>query len=309
MSTEKPKKADVPRPSLGWAVIPVILGVIAFLLPPDGQSRGHFAQFLGRFHPLLVHLPIGLLVVVPFFEIIGALPRYSALRTAAGFLLPLAAASAILAAIDGWFLARFGGYGGALVTRHMWAGILLSFVTVIAACSRHALNERRFAAGWFYPLLLAVTLGLLTWTGHEGGNLSHGEGFLTKYMPGKLKTLFGVAEPEKPAAATAVPVKRDTSAYFTLVQPIFDKSCVSCHGPDKKKGGLRMDRYELVMKGGEDGAIVTPADAAASELIRRVTLPKDDDDFMPSDGHNLLTAAQIDTLRTWILWGAPGPSK
>ena len=55
------------------------------------------------------------------------------------------------------------------------------------------------------------------------------------------------------------------------------------------------------------GPALVAGDPKASEILRRVTLPRDDDDFMPSDGHNLLTADQIALLTQWITWGAHGP--
>jgi hypothetical protein len=82
---------------------------------------------------------------------------------------------------------------------------------------------------------------------------------------------------------------------------------VSCHRPDKHKGGLRLDAYAQLMAGGEDGAVVIPGDPAASEIVRRITLPPDDDDYMPSDGKKPLSAAEIQVIQDWIAGGAAGP--
>jgi uncharacterized membrane protein len=301
-------KPEEVRPSLMWAVIPAVIAIVAFLLPPDGTSRASFGQFLGRFHPILVHLPIGLLVIVPLMEILGASQRFRALREAAGFVLLIAAIASVLAAADGWLLARFGGYGGKGVIHHMWGGIALSFVMLVAAATRHELSNRRWALGWFYPIVLVAALGLMAWTGHEGGKLSHGEGFLTKYMPSAIRGWFGVAPAPVAPPVDVLAVPKDHSPYTVLVVPLFERSCVSCHGPEKHKGGLRMDSYAFILKGGEDGSIVTPGDPKKSDLYRRITLPKDDDEFMPSDGHKVLSSSEVETIRQWIAWGAPGPT-
>ena len=308
MDDKPDKKTPGVRPALAWALLPALAAALALAFPPDGQMRSTFGQFLGRFHPILVHLPVALLILVPLMEILGMTKRFKALREAAGFVLGVAAAGAIVAAFDGWFLARFGGYSGKTVTYHMWGGVILSAVTLIAAGSRHALSNRKWAFGWFYPIVLVCAVGIMSWTGHEGGKLTHGEGFLTKYMPTTIRGWFGVSLPlAQEPGQTSVAIK-DHSPYTTMVVPIFQRSCVSCHGPDKHKGDLRMDTYAFVMKGGEDGAVIVPGDPKASDLLRRVTLAKDDDEFMPSDGHKDLTPAEIEVLRAWILWGAPGPA-
>ena len=308
MADEKEKKPKEISPILGWAIVPVILAIIAFVLPPNGEARAHFGQFLGRFHPIMVHVPIGLLVIVPLLELLGMTPRFKALREAAGFILGLAAIAAVIAAMDGWLLARFGGYSGRTVTLHMWGGIALSFLVIVAAGTRHELSNRRWTLGWFYPLVLVCAVGLMAWTGHEGGKLTHGDGFLTKYMPGPIRGWFGVPPEPGPVAVDPTVAAKDHSPYTILVVPLFERSCISCHGPEKQKGGLRMDTYALLMKGGEDGSIVTPGDPKKSDLYRRITLPKEDDEFMPSDGHKVLSSSEVETIRQWIAWGAPGPA-
>src|SRR5436309_13043543 len=71
------------------------------------------------------------------------------------------------------------------------------------------------------------------------------------------------------------------------IQPIFSQNCFKCHGPEKQKGKLRLDSKEAAFKGGKDGPALVAGDASKSEMIRRLTLPKTDDDFMPSEGEPL----------------------
>ena len=107
----------------------VLLGLV-LLAPPDGSDRAALMQFVGRFHPLSVHLPIALLVLVPLLELVGRRQRFSYLLLSIDFLLGIATCGAIIAAALGWTLARSGGYSGPLVTQHMWAGVFVG----VGAC-------------------------------------------------------------------------------------------------------------------------------------------------------------------------------
>jgi mono/diheme cytochrome c family protein len=98
----------------------------------------------------------------------------------------------------------------------------------------------------------------------------------------------------------------DKVDFAKQIQPILEKNCVQCHGAEKQKGGLRLDTKEGALKGGKDATAIVPKDIPKSDLIRRVTLPSDDDDVMPPKG-DLLTKAQADLLRDWITQGAVWP--
>ena len=102
-----------------------------------------------------------------------------------------------------------------------------------------------------------------------------------------------------PAASRAVEFNRD-------VRPILEKSCYSCHGPDKQKGGYRMDSPSAALRGGDAHApAIKPGDSAGSPLIHLVAglVP---DSLMPAKG-DPLTAEQIGLLRAWIDRGAKFP--
>jgi hypothetical protein len=91
------------------------------------------------------------------------------------------------------------------------------------------------------------------------------------------------------------------------IQPILQKSCVECHGPQKPKGKLRLDSKEAALKGGKGGVSIEPGKADQSDLYRRITLPADNDDVMPNKGDRL-TKAQTDLVRDWINQGATWPA-
>jgi hypothetical protein len=92
------------------------------------------------------------------------------------------------------------------------------------------------------------------------------------------------------------------------IQPIFIKRCYECHGPDKQKNELRLDRKADAFRGGKSGkAVLVPGKSAESELIRRVTAT-DPEDLMPSKGEPL-TGEQVASLRAWIDQGANWPDE
>src|SRR6516165_8660290 len=96
------------------AAILLVTALVAFL-PPDGRECANWMQFIGRFHPLVIHFPIALFLLVPIFELVGRTPRFGHLRLASEVVLALATLAATAAAFSGWFLGRSGGYSGSLV--------------------------------------------------------------------------------------------------------------------------------------------------------------------------------------------------
>src|SRR5437763_7861639 len=93
--------------------------------------------------------------------------------------------------------------------------------------------------------------------------------------------------------------------YDRDVKPIFAKHCTSCHGADKQKSSLRLDRRAGALAGGDGGAAIVPGKSADSRLIKLVS--SDDPDVrMPPKGARL-TGAEIAVLQQWINEGAKGP--
>ena len=101
--------------------------------------------------------------------------------------------------------------------------------------------------------------------------------------------------------------KKDLT-YANDLKPLFDKSCIKCHGPQKPKGKLRLDSLEGILKGGEDGKVVVPGKSAESMLVLNIAHLGDPDDYMPPPRNKAnigpLTAEQIGLVRAWIDQGA-----
>ena len=95
------------------------------------------------------------------------------------------------------------------------------------------------------------------------------------------------------------------------IWPFIQKKCIDCHrapheeaGKKKEpKAGLRLDASWAILKGSENGPVLKPKDSAASGIYEAVTLPKDDDGFMPPKG-DPLTDAEVKLLKQWIDEGA-----
>jgi hypothetical protein len=298
LALERSKVLPNGRPTkLVWTVS-LLVSATLLLLPLvfrlDGKPHADWQQFLGRFHPLVVHLPIGLILLVPLLEVAGRVRP--ALLEAAMFVLSLSVLSCLLALTLGYLLAYGSGDAGAGVARHMWGGIALTIGVLLCALARPW-----WAAGGprgLYPALLAGVLLLLAWTAHQGGSLTHGNHYLTEYLPRPLKRLTGMHTVQ--ARTFAYP----DSFYARHVYPIFDSNCVLCHGEDKSKGGLQLDTFDLMMRGGQDGPIVIPGQAEKSLLFQRITLPTDHKRFMPAEGRAPLKPEEIAWIKAWIQQGA-----
>jgi uncharacterized membrane protein len=257
----------------------------------DGKPHANWEQFLGRFHPLAVHLPIGFLILLPILELAGV--SRSAFRETAGLVLPLALAACLFALTLGYLLAYGSGDSGPGVVKHMWGAIALTICVLACLFARPSwLSGQELRV---YPTLLVTVLLALVWTAHEGGSLTYGSSYLTEYMPTSLKRLMPGAGPE--TAAT-------NSFYAQYVNPIFDRNCVSCHGESKIDGGLRLDSYGRLMRGGRDGAVVIAGNPEQSILFQRITLPQSDKHFMPAEGRPPLKPEEIAWIKAWIQQGA-----
>jgi hypothetical protein len=283
----KPTRAQV----IAALLFSAALLLLPWLIKLDGKPHSDWQQFLGRFHPLAIHLPIGLLVLVPLLEIAGAKRR--ALRETAAFVLGLAFLATLGSLTLGYLLAYGSGEAGSTVTLHMWGGITLAIGTLLCILARPYWSAHSLP--YAYPLLLTGTLLTLTWTAHEGGSITHGSNYLTQYMPAPLKRF---------TPGSANNTWNATSFYAKQVHPILDANCVSCHGESKTSGGLRLDSYAQLMHGGTDGPAIVPSNPDKSLLLTRVTLPTSHKLFMPAEGKPPLKAEEIALIRAWIQQGA-----
>src|SRR5215472_15214330 len=150
---------------IGTAVLTVTLVLLPEIVKLDGKPHADWLQFVGRFHPLAVHLPIGLIVLVPVLEIAGRFRP--ALRESAAFVLALAAAACIGTLILGYLLAYGAGDTGSIVSRHMWGGIGVAVGLLLCLLARPTWSAESIAV---YPAFLGCVMLALLWTAHQGGS-------------------------------------------------------------------------------------------------------------------------------------------
>jgi len=322
-------------PRKPWLLTLVGLATIAALLilpgqagPPDGEKVPDMVRFLGRFHPVMLHLPIGMVSLALFLEIARFFTRKSERpQSGAGSLvLGLAAATSVIAVILGFLLYQGGGYETSKVAeRHMWGGIYFAcamiFTFMVKAWSDSTGGRGDLAS--LSRLTLFTSAGVMAFASHDGGSLSHGEKYLTEFAPTPVRKVLGLpakstkektapGEEKSAPAAGGTPLAADAPAktpdqqvvYTDLVAPILEKKCTSCHGTDKTKGKLRLDTYELIVKGGKNGPAAVAGDLVKSHLIARINLPKDDEEHMPPEEKPQIEPHELAILKWWVTTGA-----
>ncbi len=280
----------------------------------------------GRLHPLVLHLPIGLLLLLAVLEVPRMLRRGAAGDGAGGDRPPLiraaiwlAALTAAAAAFSGWHLAESPDYVvGRTLQLHRWLGVGVAAAAMIAAVAWTV----RWTRGYRGFLLLAAAT--IIPAGHFGGVMTHGEGFVTAPLRAAMAAAAEVeegepaAEPDvepEPAAEgepePVAPLAASQASFALDVLPILDARCAACHGDRRRKGGLGLTSTAAIAAGGSSGPVVptmppASADAVAeAELLRRLLLPLDDELHMPPPERPQPTDAEIAVLRAWIAAGAP----
>ncbi|MFY0607630.1 MAG: hypothetical protein JXR10_13015 [Cyclobacteriaceae bacterium] len=248
----------------------------------------NFTIFLGRFHPLVVHLPIGILMLAFAMWGLDFWKKTNRFQPAIQFSLLLGAISAVVACAIGYLLSLSGGYDDTMLDQHMWAGIATSVFSIGA----YLFSLSAKGMTYLKVLMPIIMLGLGA-TGHIGGSLTHGETYLTEYAP-----FIGKEE-------LVIPTDINEVVLFDhVVQPILDAKCASCHNSGKKKGQLSLETQASILKGGKHGKVITARVVSDSELISRLFLPEDHDDVMPPKGKPKLTELETSLLVSWIKNGA-----
>lgn len=267
------------------------------------QEVSDLVLFFGRFHPLILHLPIGFLAIAFLLEILSRFERFHSYQPAVAPVLLLGAATAVVAASLGYMLAQGGGYNEDLLTLHQWLGIGVAVASVLSFVLLQQARSGKPAMDKAYVGVFSVTVLVLMGAGHFGGSLTHGSDYLTKYMPNPLRKVAGLP-PKEDREVKMITDLPSAVVYADIVHPILEARCVSCHNDDKKKGELMMNTVQALAAGGENGPIFVAGSAAESHLIQRIHLPKDDEEHMPPDGKSQLTDEQITLLTWWINEGA-----
>jgi uncharacterized membrane protein/mono/diheme cytochrome c family protein len=248
-------------------------------------------EFFGRFHPVFVHLPIGILLLACICILLSLKQKFANLKHAIPLMLLLGALSAIVSCVTGYLLANGGDYDGNLVSNHQWMGISVAVLSIILWAIYKKVKSKGILAA-----IATILVVLISITGHLGGSLTHGSDYLTA----PLKSDGA----KNGAAIPPIPNVQEAFVYQNAIQPLLKSRCYSCHGSEKQKGKLRLDQEEYILKGGEDGHTVVKGKADESELIKRILLPLNDEDHMAPKEKPQLSTNEIALLKWWISNGA-----
>ncbi len=332
-------------------IIAFVIGLLVF--PPLYEApKGDAASgviFIGRFHPILLHLPVGALALLCIMEL-ACMTRSGENKLGAAALLTLwvGSAGSALAVLAGIMLSREGGYEGGNFTLHQTLALIGTSGVLLALVIRiYAMGQGNRELMHVYRAVFFGSFGVMGLGAHFGGNMSHGSKFLTEHAPEPMKSqMIGMEKwmlsfVEKPKAKVETPVppttpvpvptpsatapitptatipvaptSTDKLVFQNVVLPIFEAKCNKCHGAEKQKGDLRMDTFEAVMLGGENAAEkknnIVPGKPDDSLTIQSITLPVDDDAHMPPEGKDQLTTAEIAAIRYWVQAGASATQK
>lgn len=195
--------------------------------------------FLGRFHVLVLHLPIGMVIAAVALDWIARRPRHAALAAAAPLLWGAAAVSAVVTALLGLLHFGEGGFTGPPAEAHRLWGIVTAVAAVAAwwLASRNAgrAGTLRLAAG-------AALLALVGVTGHYGGSLTHGTTYLAGYAPG-LGAETGLAGSTATVSADAALIERLFAAGLLARQVAADDArlVVSVGSPGTPLGAAGLE--------------------------------------------------------------------
>lgn len=298
-------------------------------------GAAEWLEFAGHLHPLLLHLPIGLLLGVTLLEVVAKVDRRTVTARRALYL--VFGLSALVAAGTGWLLGGGVDYQGAAVDQHRQFGIAAGVAAILTALFDVFGRSKLFALLRIVGLIVCGVL--FTVAGHRGGMMTHGQRFLSEKAPPWLAPYVGPAPrarvdaelasvtPETQTLAEDVEtdgvptmpilgagatgengvdvvetpgpaIAGESLSDLALVVEAFRAQCFECHCEDKVKGGLRLDEAHPW------AGCVDPDSPLDSEFLYRVHLPADDPDAMPPKGDRMEPKA-VEALQRWIEAGAP----
>ncbi|MBM3402694.1 MAG: hypothetical protein FJY21_10380 [Bacteroidetes bacterium] len=246
------------------------------------------ALFSGRLHPIIVHLPIGFLLLATLFELFSYQKNLEHLKLSVSFTLFLGLISAVFACILGYILSLSDDYEQEELVNHKISGIALALSSgILFLISSGKLNGYFKVKRSVFTGLCVLVILLMSYTGHQGGKLTHG----TEYL--SLELLLQKERIKQLNVEQAL-------IFEDVVHPVLIQRCSQCHRDGKKKGELSMKTLEDLKIGGKNGAAVVPGSLKESELYKRITLDPEHEKYMPTDGKTPLTDSEVEIIKWWI---------
>jgi len=250
-----------------------------------------YSIFLGKLHPLIVHLPIGILLLYLILDLLNAAVRVNATKELLKFILVIGIASSLLSLLSGYILSLDEGYNEDILNKHKWIAI----ITVVCFSAYGYFNLIRQINKKNKIITVACLFILISTTGHFGGTLTHGEDYWT----------FSIVNNNETPIAYNVKDIENALVFEDLIMYSLNQKCVECHGPNKQKGSLRLDSKEWILKGGKNGTIINLSDSKKSELLKRILLDINEEYHMPPKKKEQLFEEEKTIIEWWIASGAP----
>lgn len=258
-----------------------LLCLLGFLLVFEQYvTIPYWLQPLGRMHPMVLHFPIALIVVLVILDLFRSHLDPASFEKIHKVLLYFTVVTTTLSAIMGFFLSREDSYASNLMTLHKWIGVSVSYLVYILLLTD--------PTKWGYKITLYSSLVILFFAGHFGAGLTHGLDFV-------MEPILKAKKKE---------ITKDSPIFEAFVEPVLEAKCKSCHNPQKHKGELDMTTFDLMRQGGENGPVWVAGNPEESEIIVRAMLPLEHEHHMPPEGKAQLTVSELDFLKSWIKAGA-----
>ena len=173
--------------------------------------------------------------------------------------------------------------------------------TVAALCWLCWILHGRFpgqSLNLIYSFGLVIVVGLVSWTGYRGGQLTQGDNHLTEHMPEDLRDWLGLPVEAK------VPALRAVLRFSVRVEPVFAAHCTTCHGPSKRKSHLRLDTYEGVMRGGKGGLVIKVGSRRLANCFIGSPCLRATTNSCPRKASDRCAGDELKLIELWIAAGA-----
>lgn len=256
--------------------------------------------FLGRFHPVVLHLPIGMLILAAILEVGNKGKGQKSMDLAITKTLFWSTTTALISVIFGLCLQNEGGFENDILFWHRITGILTFILSLILYILKYSgLTSTIYGVFW---IIMLINLLL---TGHLGATLTHGSGYLLEYLPQGIRHSLGLPDITKDitkeqSVITSMAMMEEASVFDDLINPIIQNKCGSCHNETKAKGELSFHSIAALQKGGETGSVFEAGSVKNSLMMERIHLALDHDDHMPPKGKRQLTKEEIVLMEWWI---------
>ncbi len=284
---------------------------------PAAEEGFRWVPFLAPFHNVVLHLPIGFVMLSCLIEAVQFRRPSEDGRSLLGLIHVCSALAMVLTVALGLARGADGGYEENTLSNHKNFGIAAGVLTLLVL-GVHFAAFRKDAAKpplqLLYRIFLFANLGVMSVAGHYGGNLTHGSDYLVANAPEFVKKMLGEggtdsSEPTGPNTDDGPGETDPRMAHFeNHVWPALRDKCLGCHGKEKQKGGYTLTDKEIAFKGGDSElAAIVPGNPAKSLLVESIMLPPDDDYVMPPDGKEPMSSDEIIAVVEWIRDGAIWP--